>query len=69
MKELNQKLLKIQKECNYFKKDTKGYNYSFVSGTEILSKIRPMMDDLGLLLSQEALEMKTEYFQKIMEAV
>ena len=52
MGELNlcQKLVEIRKCIPYLKKDTKGYNYNYVSGSSILSQIQDKMNALGVLL-------------------
>lgn len=47
---LHQKLVEIRKEIDTFTKDTKGFNYSYVSGSQVLSKIKNRMDELGVLL-------------------
>lgn len=47
---LFQKLIEIRKEIENFTKDTKGYNYSYVSGSQVLSKIQDKMNELGVLL-------------------
>lgn len=47
------KLLHIQREVDGFVKDSQGHNYSYPSGNQILNKIRPLMNELGLLLKQE----------------
>lgn len=47
---LHQKLVEIRKEIDTFTKDTKGFNYSYVSGSQVLSKIKNKMDELGVLL-------------------
>ena len=49
---IKQKLLEIQKAVVYFQKDAKSYNFQYVSGNEVLSFIRPLMDKLQLLLFQ-----------------
>lgn len=68
---LYQKLLHIQKEVDSFIKDTEGHNYSYVSGNQVLGKIRPLMNDLGLLLKpeitsidNERMDYKTKYGEK-----
>lgn len=48
-----QKIIEIRKQIDNFTKDTKGYGYSYVSGSQVLSKIRPTMDALGLILKIE----------------
>jgi|GEM_PF-6654367 len=47
---LLQKLVEIRKNVTYFKKDTKGYKYEYVSGSQVLSKIKSKMDELGVIL-------------------
>lgn len=44
------KLLIIQKECSYLKKENKGYQFQFVSSAQTLGTIRGKMDELGVLL-------------------
>lgn len=60
MKELYTKLLEIQKEVDSFTKDKKGFNYSYTTGNQVLSKIRPKMNELGLLLKQEVISVENE---------
>jgi hypothetical protein len=52
---LYQKLLEIQKKVNGLAKDKKAYGYSYVTGDKVLDHIKPMMNDLGLLLKPEVL--------------
>lgn len=47
---LHQKLVEIRKEIDSFTKDTKGFNYSYVSGSQVLSKIQKKMNELNVLL-------------------
>ncbi|MCY4781463.1 ERF family protein [Sphingobacterium sp. UT-1RO-CII-1] len=54
------KLLEIQKSVRGFGKDKRGHNYDYVSGSKILSHIRAKMDDLGLLLKQEVLDIANQ---------
>lgn len=61
---LLEKLLDIQKSIDHFTKDKEGHNYSYVTGEQILGKIRPLMNEKGLLLKQEVISVnneKTEY--------
>lgn len=44
------KLLQIQKRLKAVSKDAQAYNYEYVSGDKLLDIVRPMMDELGLLL-------------------
>lgn len=53
---LYRKLLQIQKAVAGLGKDQDGDKYKYVSGAKLLSYIRPLMDDLGLLLIPEVKE-------------
>lgn len=57
---LYQKLVEIRKNIGGFTKDTKGYNYSYVSGTQVLSKIQETMNELGVLLIPKVLDQNHE---------
>lgn len=50
-----QKLLKIQKSVMGLGKDKKSFGYDYVTGTKVLEHIKPLMNELGLLLKQEVL--------------
>lgn len=52
MSELNlwQKIVQVRAIADGFSKDTKGYGYSYVSGNQVLSKIKDKMNELNLLL-------------------
>jgi len=52
MEKLNlyQKLVEIRKCIPFLKKDTKGYNYKYVSGASVLTQIQDKMNELGVLL-------------------
>jgi ERF superfamily len=45
-----QKLVEIRKSIDVFTKDTEGYGYKYVSGSQVLHKIKAKMDELGVLL-------------------
>lgn len=47
---LHEKLVEIRKEVINFSKDTEGYGYKYVSGSQAIAKIRDKMDELGILL-------------------
>lgn len=57
-KKLNiyQKLVEVRKNVEYVQKSSKGYNFSYANEDAILSAIRPVMDELGLVLEFEMLE-------------
>jgi len=50
---LYKKLLIIQQKINGLGKDKKSFSYSYVTGDKVLGIIKPLMNDLGLLLKQE----------------
>jgi len=52
------KLLEIQKEIKGLSKDKKSHNYDYVTGNKLLSFIKPLMDDKGLILKQEILSIE-----------
>lgn len=54
------KLLQIQKRLRGLTKDAKAYNYDYVSGDKLLDVVRPMMDELGLLLLPTVLQINSE---------
>jgi hypothetical protein len=60
MEKLNlyQKLHKIQSQVKGLGKDRDGQNYKYVTGTKVIDHIKPMMNDLGLLLKQEVLSIE-----------
>lgn len=47
---LHQKLVEVRKSIDGFTKDSKSFNYSYVSGSQVLSKIQDKMNELGVLL-------------------
>ena len=57
MEKLNlyQKLHKIQSQVIGLGKDSQGQNFKYVSGTKVLDAIKPIMNDIGLLLKMEVL--------------
>lgn len=47
---IHQKIIEVRKCVDYLQKDTKGYNYKYVSEDAVLGKIKDKMTELGLLL-------------------
>jgi len=45
-----QKLIEVRKAVPYLKKDEKGYQFKFVSSSQVLGTLKAKMDSLGLLL-------------------
>ncbi|MCR1955497.1 ERF family protein [Clostridioides mangenotii] len=60
---LHQKMVEIKKCLESFKKDTKGFNYKYVSGSQVLGDIKEKMDELGVLLIPE-LDYNTLHWEK-----
>lgn len=52
------KLLKIQQHINGLGKDKAAHQYKYVTGDKVLSHVKPMMNDLGLLLKQEVISIE-----------
>ncbi len=52
------KLLQLQKQVKGVGKDKKSHNYDYVTGNKLMSFIRPMMDELGLILKQEVIDIE-----------
>lgn len=55
---LYQKLLQIQKEVIGLGKDSKSFGYQYVSGSKVIEHIKPLMNEFGLLLKQEILDIE-----------
>lgn len=53
-----EKLLKIQQKINGLGKDKSTYNYKYVTGDKLLGEVKPMMNELGLLLKQEIISIE-----------
>jgi len=53
-----QKLLEIQKKISGLAKDKKANSYSYVTGDKVLEHIKPLMNELGLILKQEVLSIE-----------
>lgn len=51
--EIYKKLLKIQQRIHGLGKDKSTYNYKYVTGDKLLGEVKPMMNELGLILKQE----------------
>lgn len=47
---LYQKIIEIRKVASGFSKDKKGFGYDYVSGNQILNKIKDKMNEVGLIL-------------------
>jgi hypothetical protein len=51
---LYQKIIEVRKVASGFSKDTPGYGYDYVSGNQILNKIKDKMNEVGLILQPSA---------------
>jgi hypothetical protein len=51
---LYQKIIEVRKVASGFSKDTKGFGYEYVSGNQILNKIKDKMNEVGLILQPSA---------------
>ena len=51
------KLLEIQKHVKALGKDSKSFSYDYVSGSKVLDAIKPLMNEQGLILKQEVIEL------------
>jgi len=60
MEKLNlyQKLLYIQTKINGLGKDKSTYQYKYVTGDKVLGEIKPLMNQLGLILKQEVISIE-----------
>lgn len=57
---IQKKLLEIQKAVRGLDRDATGYGYKYVSGDKLLSFLRPKMDELGVVLATEVLNVETK---------
>lgn len=57
-KTIYQKLLLIQQKINGLGKDKSTFNYKYVTGDKLLGEVKPMMNELGLILKQEVLSIE-----------
>ena len=57
---LYQKLVEIQKTDRGLGKDAAAQTYQYVSGAKVLDRIRPKMDELGVLLVQQVDEIEND---------
>ena len=54
------KLMEIQRAVRGLDRDGSGSSYRYVSGSKLLGVVRPLMDQFGLLLKQEVVEIRNE---------
>ena len=58
VKGLYNKLLTIQKRVIGLGKDKQAFGYKYVTGDKLLNEVKPMMNELGLLLKQEVISIE-----------
>ena len=58
IKSIYKKLLVIQKRINGLGKDKAGNNYRYVTGDKVLGEIKPIMNELGIILKQEVISIE-----------
>lgn len=61
-KSIYKKLLEIRKAVPYIQKLKQGYQYSYVSSSDVLGAVRRKMDEVGILLFPKIKEVKTKVF-------
>jgi hypothetical protein len=54
------KLHKIQSQVMGLSRDAKGNNFTYVSGTKVFDHVKPLMNELGLLLKHEVISIDNE---------
>lgn len=54
------KLLEMQKRVVGLGKDTESFSYKYVSGGKVLDNLKPIMNEVGLLLKQEIIDVEKE---------
>ena len=57
-----QKIIECRKTIDKVIKDTQGFGYSYASGSQLLEKIRPKMDELRLFLKIETINKEWSTF-------
>lgn len=57
-KNIYQKLHVIQSKLIGLKKDSRGDTYEYVSGSKVLEHVKPLMNELGIILKQEVLSIE-----------
>lgn len=53
---LYQKIIEVRKVADGFKKDAKSFNYEYVTGNQILNKIKDKMNEMQLILQPAVLD-------------
>ncbi len=56
-----QKLIEVRKAVPYLQKETKGFQYNYVSSSQVLSAVKAKMDEVGLLLIPRILDVQVSH--------
>lgn len=62
-KNLFQKLLEVKRRIPYLKKDAKGYGYTYTSGSTVLYHINQGLNEVGVLLKSEVIDIQKEQIE------
>lgn len=54
-----QKLLEAKKQLPYLKKDKKGFNYTYVTPSQVFAAVNPILNELGIILVMNVIESKS----------
>ncbi|MED3974553.1 ERF family protein [Priestia megaterium] len=65
MTNIYQKLVAIRKTIDAFTKDSESFGYSYVSGSQVLHKIKDKMDELEVVLMPQVLNQHHETFDYV----
>ncbi len=60
MNEIYKKLLEVKKKVPYLQKDKASYQYSYATPSLVLGVFNPLLNDAGIILKTEVLEMTSE---------
>lgn len=63
------KLLSVKKKVEYLKKDTKGFNYEYVSPETVLGALNPLLNEAGVFLKTEVIEAVPERIMSKLKVV
>ena len=57
------KILEVKKSVTYLKKENKGFQYNYVSSSQVLGNIRSKMNEVGLLIEPHVLQQEIKEFK------
>lgn len=59
-KAVYKKLLEVKKQVPYLQKDKEGHNYKYVTPSEVLGKVNPLLNEQGLLLVTNVIKSESQ---------